>query len=107
MSQKKVEPILCVESLTKRRPSMNKAKHGKILKEHLKNRRLFTMNNLSTTFQIPKDLLYKERGLGLQGQDLSYKEKTCPTRIGLGLQGKKARPHYYKSPNTLLTSRYA
>ena len=71
MGQKKVEPILCVESLTKRRPSMNKAKHGKILKEHLKNRRLFTMNNLFTTFQIPKDLLYKE--------------KTCPTRIRLGL----------------------
>ena len=93
MGQKKVEPILYVESLTKQRPSMNRAKHGKILKEHLKNRRLFTMNNLSTMFQIPKDLLYKE--------------KTCPTRIRLALQGKEARPHYYKSPNTLLTSRYA
>ena len=81
MGQKEVESILCVESLTKRRPSMNKAKHGKILKEHLKNRRLFTMNNLSTTFQIPKDLLYKERTcptrkrLGLQGKDLGYKER--------------------------------
>ena len=110
----------------KRRPSMNRAKHGKILEEHLKDRRLFTMNNLSTTFRIPKDLFYKERtwatrkGLGLQGQDLSYKEKTCPTRkrlvlqgkdLGykektcltgkrLELQGKEARPHYYKSPNT-------
>ena len=28
------------------------------------------------------------RGLGLQGQDLSHKEKTCPTRIRLALQGK-------------------
>ena len=113
MGQKKVEPILCVESLMKRRPSMNRAKHGKILEEHLKNRRLFTVNNLSTTFQIPKYLLYKERTwatrtrLVLQGKDLSYKEKTCPTRIRLALQGKEARPHYYKSPNTLLTSRYA
>ena len=94
MGQKKVEPILCVEFLMKRRPSMYRAKYGKILKEHLKNRRLFTMNNLSTTFQISKDLLYKERtwatrkGLGLQGQGLSYKDKTCPTRIRLGLQGK-------------------
>ena len=41
-----------------------------------------------------KDLSYKEKtcstrkGLGLQGQDLSYKEKTCPTRIRLRLQGK-------------------
>ena len=77
----------------KRRPNMNRAKHGKILEEHLKNRRLFTMNNLSTMFQIPKDLLYKER--------------TWATRKRLGLQGKEARPHYYKSPNTLLTSRYA
>ena len=113
MGQKKVEPILCVESLMKRRPSMNRAKHGKILEEHLKNRRLFTMNNLSITFQIPKDLLYKERTwvtrtrLGLQGQDLSYKDKTWATRKRLGLQGKEARPHYYKSPDTLLTSRYA
>ena len=112
MGQKKVEPILCVESRTKRRPSMNRAKHGKILEEHLKNRRLFTMNNLSTTFQIPKDLLYKERTwaartrLILQGKDLSYKDKTWATRKRLGLQGKEARPHYYKSPNILLTSRY-
>ena len=65
----------------KRRPSINRAKHGKILKEHLKNCRLCTMNNLSTTFQIPKDLLYKERTwatrrrLGLQGKDLGYKER--------------------------------
>ena len=93
MGQKKVEPILCVEPLTKRRPSMNRAKYGKILKEHLKNRRLFTMNNLSTTFQISKDLLYKER--------------TWATRTRLGLQGKEAIPYYYKSPNILLTSRYA
>ena len=28
------------------------------------------------------------KGLGLQGQDLSHKEKTCPTRIRLALQGK-------------------
>ena len=81
MGQKKVEPILCMESLMKRRPSMNRAKHGKILEEHLKDRELFTMNNLSTTFRIPKDLFYKEgtcstrKGLGLQGKDLSYKEK--------------------------------
>ena len=61
MGQKKVEPILCVEFLMKRRPSMNRAKHGKILEEHLKDRRLFTVNNLSTTFQIPEDLLYKEK----------------------------------------------
>ena len=73
---------------------MNRAKHGKILEEHLKDRGLFTMNNLSTTFRIPKDLFYKEgtcstrKGLGLQGKDLSYKEKTCPTRKRLGLQGK-------------------
>ena len=109
MGQKKVKPILCVESLMKRRPNMNRAKHGKILEEYLKNRRLFTVNNLSTTFQIPKDLLYKERTwatrtrLVLQGKDLSYKEKTCPTRKRLGLQGKEARLHYYKSPNTVLT----
>ena len=55
MGQKKVEPILCVESLMKRRPSMNRAKHGKILEEHLK--------------------------------DLGYKDKTCPTRKRLVLQG--------------------
>ena len=71
---------------------MNRAKRGKILEEHLKNRRPFTMNNLSTTFQIPKDLLCKERTwaartrLVLQGKDLSYKDKTCSTRKGLGLQ---------------------
>ena len=80
MGQKKVEPILCVESLMKRRPSMNRAKHGKILEEHLKNRRLFTMNNLSTTFQIPKNLLYKER-------TWATRNKTCPTRKRLVLQG--------------------
>ena len=94
MGQKKVEPILCVESLMKQRPSMNRAKHGKILKEHLKNRRLFTMNNLSTTFKIPEDLLYKEvtwatrTRLVLQGKGLSYKDKTGPTRIRLALQGR-------------------
>ena len=112
VGQKKVEPILCVESLMKRRPSRNRAEHGQILEEHLKNRRLFTMNNLSM-FQIPKDLLYKERTwatrtrLVLQGKDLSYKDKTWATRKRLRLQGKEARPHYYKSPNTVLTSRYA
>ena len=106
MGQKKVEPILCVESLMKRRPSMNRAKYGKILEEHLKDRRLFTMNNLYTTFRIPKDLFYKERTwatrkrLVLQGKDLGYKEKTYPTGKRLELQGKEARPHYYKSPNT-------
>ena len=61
MGQKKVELILCMESLMKRRPSMNRAKQGKILEEHLKDRGLFTINNLSTTFRIPKDLFYKER----------------------------------------------
>ena len=87
MGQKKVELIFCVESLMKQGPSMNRAKHGKILEEYLKDHKLFTMNNLSTTFRIPKDLFYKERTwatrtrLGLQG-------KTCPTRIRLGLQGK-------------------
>ena len=94
MGQKKVEHVLCVESLMKQRPSMNRAKHGKILEEHLKNRKLFTMNNLSTTFQIPKDLLYKDKTwdtrtkLVLQGKDLSYKDKICPTRIKLVLPGK-------------------
>ena len=95
MGQKKVEPILCVESLMKRRPSMNRAKHGKILEEHLKDHGLFTMNNLSTTFRIPKgrvlqgkDLCYREttwatrKRLGLQGNDLSYKETTWATRKG-------------------------
>ena len=67
MGQKKVEPILCVESLTKQRSSMNRAKHGKILEEHLKDHGLFTMNNVSTTFRIPK-------GRVLQGKDLGYKE---------------------------------
>ena len=74
MGEKKVEPILCVESLTKRRSSMNRAKHGKILEEHLKDRGLFTMNNLFTTFRVSKGRL------GLQGKDLSYKEKTWATR---------------------------
>ena len=62
---------------------MNKAKHGKILEEHLKDRGLFTMNNLSTTFRIPK-------GRVLQGKDLGYKETTWVTRVTrkrLGLQG--------------------
>ena len=39
------------------------------------------------------------RGLGLQ-------DKTCSTRKRLGLQGMEVRPHCYKSPNILLTSRY-
>ena len=93
MGQKKVELILCMESLVKRRPSMNRAKQGKILDEHLKDRGLFTMNNLSTTFRISKWRV-------LQGKDLAYKEKTWATRKRLVLQGKEARPHYYKSPNT-------
>ena len=76
MGQKKVEPILCVESLMKRRPSMNRAKHGKILEEHLKDRRLFTMNNLSTTFRIPKDLFYKERR-----QDLTTIKAPTPPHV--------------------------
>ena len=54
---------------------------GKILEEHLKDRRLFTMNNLSTTFRIPK-------GRVLQGKDLFYKEKTWATRKRIVLQGK-------------------
>ena len=73
MGQKKVEPIPYVESLMKRRPSMNKAKHGKILEEHLRDRGLFTVNNLSTTFRILK-------GRVLQGNDLGYKEKTWATK---------------------------
>ena len=55
---------------------MNRAKHEKILEEHLKDRKdrgCFTMNNLSTTFWIPK-------GRILQGKDLFYKEKTWATR---------------------------
>ena len=76
---------------------MNRAKHGKILEGHLKNRRLFTMNNLSTTFRIPKGEFYKEKTwatrkrLGLQRNDLGYKgykEKTWATRKRLGPQGK-------------------
>ena len=54
---------------------------GKILEEHLKDRGLFTMNNLSTTFRIPK-------GRVLQGKNLFYKEKTWATRKRLVLQGK-------------------
>ena len=54
---------------------------GKILREHLKDRGLFTMNNLSTTFRIPRG--------------------RSSTRKQLELQGKEAKPHYYKSPNTL------
>ena len=56
-----------------------------------------------------KDLSYKDKicsariRLALQGKDLGCKERTCPTRIRLALQGKEARPHYYKSPNILLT----
>ena len=81
MGQKKVKPILCVKSLMRQRPIMNRAKHEKILEEHLKDHRLFTMNNLSTTFRIPKDLFYKEKTwatrtrLVLQGKDLGYKER--------------------------------
>ena len=73
---------------------MNRAKHGKILEEHFKDRGLFTMNNLFTTFRIPKDLFYKKKTcstrkrLVLQGKDLGYKEETCPTRKRLVLQGK-------------------
>ena len=67
IGQKKVKPILCVESLKKRRPRL----------------------------------------VHYVSEDLLCKEKTCPTRIRLALQGKEARPHCYKSPNILLTSRYA
>ena len=38
-------------------------------------------------FRFPKTCSAR-KGLGLQGQDLPYKEKTCPTRIRLALQGK-------------------
>ena len=116
MGQKKVELIPCVESLMKRRPSMNRAKHGKILEEHLRDRGLFTMNNLSTTFRIPKGEFYKEKtwatrkrlGLqGLQGKDLGYKETTWATRKRLELQGndlgyKEGRQDLttIKAPNT-------
>ena len=41
---------------------------GKILRKHLKDRGLFTLNNLSTTFRIPK-------GRVLQGNNLGYKER--------------------------------
>ena len=41
---------------------------GKILREHLKDRGLFTMNNLSTTFRI-------SRGRVLQGNNFGYKER--------------------------------
>ena len=75
MGQKKVEPIPCVESLMKQRPNMNRAKHGKILEKHLRDRGLFTMNNLSTMFRIPK-------GRVLQRKDLGYKETTWATRKG-------------------------
>ena len=68
MGQKKAKPIPCVESLMKRRPNMNRAKHWKKLEEHLKDRGLFTMNNLSTTFRIPKRR-------ALQGNNLGYKER--------------------------------
>ena len=73
---------------------MNRAKHGKILEEHLRDRGLFTMNNLSTTFRIPKGEFYKEKTwvtrvtrkrLGLQGKDLGYKETTWATRKRLEL----------------------
>ena len=63
-------------------------------------------------FQIPEDLLCKERTwaarirLVLQGEDLLCKERTWAARIRLALQGKEARPHYYKSSNILLTERY-
>ena len=40
---------------------------GKILKEHLKDRGLFTKDNLSTTFWIPEER-------ALQGNNLGYKE---------------------------------
>ena len=81
MGQKKVEPIPCVESLMKRRPSMNRAKHGKNIGGNLKDCGLFTMNNLSTTFRIPKRRV-------LQGKDLFNKEKTWATRKRLVLKGK-------------------
>ena len=41
---------------------------GKILREYLKDRGFFTLNNLSTTFRIPK-------GRVLQGNNLGYKER--------------------------------
>ena len=36
--------------------------------------------------------------LALQGEDLLCKEKTCSAKVRLALQGKEARPHYYKKP---------
>ena len=48
---------------------------GKILKEHLKDRGLFTKDNLSTTFWIPEERV-------LQGNNLGYKERRQnPTTI--------------------------
>ena len=40
------------------------------------------------------------RKLGLQGENLVYKEETCSTRRRLALQGKEAGPHYYKKAPT-------
>ena len=87
MGQKKVEPILCVESLTKRRPK---------LVHHVSDSwRLALQENVLGC----KDKTCPTRKrLVLQGKGLSYKDKTCSTRKKLGLQGKEARPHYYKSP---------
>ena len=79
MGQKKVESILCVESLMKRRPSMNRAKHGKILEEHLKDRGLFI--TCPPRFGFLKTCSTR-KGLGLQEKDLGYKEKTWATRKG-------------------------
>ena len=68
MGQKKVEPTLCVELLTEG-------------------------PDLPTTFQIPEDLLCKDRTwvartrLVLQGEDLLCKERTWDARIRLALQG--------------------
>ena len=62
--------------------------------EHLKDHGLFMMNNLSTTFRIPKGEFYKDKTwvtrvtrkrLGLQGKDLGYKETTWATRKRLEL----------------------
>ena len=46
---------------------------------------------------------FTRRRLALQEEDLLCKDKTGPTRRRLALQGKEQRPHYYKSPNILLT----
>ena len=50
-------------------------------------------------------------GMGTLNQRVLHKGMTCPPRFGflkqspirkeLGLQGREANPHYYKSPNTL------